>query len=202
MPENRDDYMQQEQGAVAITDIRFETVFDQAPDGSTRATDWVQWRKAGEALGSVTRIRVAALRPTAKNPHGAVEWGVIGPAYEAWKAGNEIPVDGTPLEAWNGLARDEIERLKIDLGVNTIEAFANMPESAIQKARVRNPRERVERAKRFLEARSQTAEVEKAMAERDAQIAELREMVQALSASQEAPKRGPGRPRKTEAAVE
>ena len=34
----------------------------------------------------------------------AAKWATIGPAYEAWKRGSEIPQDGTPLAAWSVFA--------------------------------------------------------------------------------------------------
>lgn len=52
--------------------------------------------------------------------------------YAAFKAGMEIPVDGTPLEDWNVLNKSSLFELK-SLGFRTIEDIAEMTDYGIQR---------------------------------------------------------------------
>lgn len=202
--QNRNDYFLARQQEVAISNIRFETRFDPDPrnPGKMRATDWVIWRKVGDAYQAETEARVATMMPRDNAPLGAIEWAVIGPKYQAWKDGQAAAPEGTPLEAWNGLSAREVEHLKNDWGIYTIEQFAAANETLQTRAQLSNVRERVRRAQRWLEAQQSTAEIEKVMAEKDAQLADLQARVELLMERVPAPqsaepqKRGPGRPRK------
>lgn len=199
---NLEDEIEELRRSINITDIRFKRRYVQTPDGETRARDLVTWRKAGDAMGTTCDQWVDRIKPTRKRPHGSLEWAVIGPAYEAWLHGQSAPVEGTPLEVWNGLSSDEVDLLRTRLHVHTVEQFAKLNDTAIRQSPIPQTRERIERAKRFLEAQENTAHIQKAMSERDAKIHELEEKLRALTEDvqpdmpQEPAKRGPGRPRK------
>lgn len=125
-------------------------------------------------------------------------WSVIGPAYEAWKNGEDLPEEGTPLAAWSGITPEQAKFLK-QVGIRTVEEVRGMGDSIIEKLRFPNARKLPGLAKSWLEGA--------AVSEKDAQIAEMAEKMkameelleEALKAKAE-PKRGPGRPKKTEAA--
>ena len=118
------------------------------------------------------------------------KWTVIEPAYEAWKKGTEIPLDGTPLEAWAGVTKEMAAALK-KLDVRTVEEVRDMGDGVMAKLRVPNARNLPDLARKYLEGQSAS--------EKDAQIAEMAERMAAMEAMLEEaskPKRGPGRPKK------
>ena len=125
-------------------------------------------------------------------------WETIGPLYEAWKKGQELPETGTPLEAWGGVTAEQVAALKA-MGIRTVEDVAEMGDRAAEQLRMPNARKLPELAKSFLGNTD--------MAARDAENAELKERIAAMEEmlaekmNEDAPKkRGPGRPKKAEAA--
>lgn len=52
--------------------------------------------------------------------------------YEAFKKGQEMPLDGTPLEEWNVLTKSALYELK-SFGFRTIEDVSEMTEHAVQR---------------------------------------------------------------------
>ncbi len=53
-------------------------------------------------------------------------------SYAAWREGNEIPEDGTPLKAWPMVDPAQIEHL-LYLKVRTVEALAQLDDGALTK---------------------------------------------------------------------
>lgn len=157
-----------------ISDVRIEPVFDQDPKdpSKTRQRIVATWRNSGDPFGATTSKYVDRMRPSAKNPRGDVEWAIVGPVLEAWEKGTAAPVNGTPLEVWNGLAEGEVQHLRNDLAIFTLEDFVTMGESAMTRCKMPNIRERQRRAKRYLESQASGAEMQKLLAERDARDAE------------------------------
>ncbi len=103
--------------------------------------------------------------------------------YEAWKAGIEPSVDGTPLEEWPALNRAQVLELKA-LGFRTVENLAEMSDVIAQRLRHVGPLLR-ERAKSFLDDSYRIAEQEKLAAvnaKQESELAELRQKVGELSA--------------------
>lgn len=126
-------------------------------------------------------------------------WAMIEPAYEAWKKGAELPVNGTPLGAWPGINQDQAQ-VFIRAGLRTVEDVASMPDSVLTKVHLPNVREFRQQAKAFLEATDRNVVADK-LAQQDKQIQDLNErLAAAMELLDEAnkPKRGPGRPRKEE----
>jgi hypothetical protein len=118
------------------------------------------------------------------------KWSVIGPAYEAWKAGNELPEDGTPLDAWSGVSVEQAKFLK-GMGIKTVEAVRDMGDRTIEVCRWPNARKMPELAKKWLEGQGD-AKAAATISDLQEQIAIMREMLE----EKQEPKRGPGRPRK------
>lgn len=143
--------------------------------------------------------RVKDLRPPENPPRNAAsfedmqaKWSVIGPLYEAWKSGTELPEHGTPLEAWSGVTADQAQFLKA-MGIRTVEDVRDMGDAAVAQLRFPHARQLPKLAKDYLEGADSAA--------KDAQIAEMAERMAAMEAMLEEttkPKRGPGRPKKTE----
>ncbi|WP_395443572.1 hypothetical protein [Caulobacter sp. UC70_42] len=47
--------------------------------------------------------------------------------YAAFKAGQEVPVEGTPLEEWPQITRSQVEELKF-AHIRTVEQLASLPD--------------------------------------------------------------------------
>ena len=191
-----------------------KTTPDPADPQKLLVDDWVEWGKPGISNWATNqRIRDIMPRTDRKRPPPP-EWQVIGPAYQAWKKGEEAPVNGTPLFAWPGLPREIADALK-GLGIVTVEDMANFPDDRLGRMPFRDMRSWKSRALRFVEAqgdmtatgiadkmKARDDEIDRLKAE-DARKSELLEQLSTRLAAieggkvQQAPaKRGPGRPRK------
>lgn len=122
------------------------------------------------------------------------KWSVIGPAYDAWKEGSEIPDNGTPLEAWAGVTPEQVKFLKA-MAIRTVEDVRDMGDRALEALRWPDARKLPKLAKEYLEGAG--------IAEKDAKIAEMEERMAAMQAlleeqmkAEDKPKRG--RPKKAE----
>lgn len=124
-------------------------------------------------------------------------WRKIGPAYEAWLNGQEIAVDGMPLEAWPAIDQATLKTLKAH-GIKTVEDVRDMGEGMCRKLNIPNALSLPGVAAAFLDNRDRAviADEKAAMEER---IKALEAML-AERAEADPPKRGPGRPRKDAAA--
>ncbi len=173
----------------AISGVKFETRYNEDPDnpGKMKAVDWVSWVKAGDAMKSSTSESVPRLMPNpAKRRPADPLWLVIEAAYNAWKAGNEIPLDGTPLAAWPGCDPNLAEALKAR-GVLTVEHFVDMADHQVGSIPVPDVRRRQTMGRAFLEAQKGAAHVAAELAERDAKIARLERMMEELTAPPSSP---------------
>lgn len=121
-------------------------------------------------------------------------WSVIGPKYEEWKRGNEIPDDGTPLAAWAAIT-PEIAALLKQKGVRTIEDVASMSVEVAAKLPMPNARRLPELAQTYLKGAEDSA-----LAEENANLKERMAAMEEMLAEMAKEKRGPGRPKKDEAA--
>jgi len=163
----------------------------------SKSVDWVLVAPTGEAFErSRTWYPVSTLEPSDKMEGQMGEimrsrWDVIGPAYEAWKKGEEVPEDGTALGAWAGISVDQAKFLK-SVGIVTVEAVAEMSDSTIETIPFPGRRELPKMARAFLKSKGQTD-----LAEENAKLHERMAAMEAMLAEK---KRSPGRPRKNEAA--
>jgi hypothetical protein len=126
-------------------------------------------------------------------------WTQIEPAYKAWKAGMEIPLDGTPLAAWAGVTPEQIEVLR-GVGVKTIQNVANMTESQMMKIMLPGLRNLKQTAIEYLESRAATAQAEE-VADLKAKLEALTDMIAEQQDEEESDvpkKRGRGRPPKVQ----
>ncbi|MEO0782690.1 MAG: hypothetical protein AAFZ46_13130 [Pseudomonadota bacterium] len=103
-------------------------------------------------------------------------WSVVGPAYESWKAGSEIPETGTPLAAWGALTKEQADAFRA-YGCKTVEDVAALGPDAAASLAFPNARRMPEMASKFL---SQTSVIEK-----DAEIDALKKQVEQLAAMAE-----------------
>lgn len=162
--------------------------------------DWVLIAPTGEAFErtQVWHI-VETLRPNGKlqgdmAARQEARWRIIEPAYEAWKRGEEVPENGTPLAVWPGITADQAKFLKAK-GILSVEQVRDMSDSTIETLPFPGRRELKKLAGAFLEAQKD-ADLAAKNAELQERIAAMEEMLREQMTDQ--PKRGPGRPRKAE----
>lgn len=189
----------------------FWTDYKIGADGVTRtAEDWVRWVKKGMQTPATCVEKVSRLSKVGKDGRCSAEWIVLEPFYKNWKAGEAPPVDGTPLAAWPGATPQLVEALK-PANIRSVEDLAEMEDSSIMRLAIPGLRDKQKQARAFLEAQKTTAlvsgEVTKLRDENESlrrDVSELKALIEKFAIKQEEEelpaKRGPGRPRKVEAA--
>lgn len=205
--------MSGQQQLPTIKVLEFKTEYIKAKDGKpAREIEWVRYTPIHAAGTSSTWERVSVMRPpeeideesdSKKYDFIRHRWSMIEPAYEAWKGGHDIPVNGTPLALWGGVNQEQA-RIFRTLGIKTVEEVAAITDVVIQKLPFPNARALPSQARAFLEAADRTAAAER-VAEQDARLAEqderLRELMAEIAAlKSDKPRRG--RPPKTADAVD
>ena len=103
---------------------KFETEYRvDAKTGVAKEVDWVEYGPIGSAQYLMVRARIKDLEPipmqgkASSNPAvqmAHARWNLIKPKYDAWKAGQSAPVNGTPLAAWNGVSANQAEMLRMN----------------------------------------------------------------------------------------
>jgi hypothetical protein len=94
--------------------------------------------------------------------------------YEAFKAGQEIATEGTPLEAWARVQPKQLHELKA-LGFRTVEQIADMDDQAA--GRVGTGGRHLRRmARAFINDAERMAAVERLAAENDTKNAEIEDL--------------------------
>ena len=104
--------------------------------------------------------------------------------YNKWKAGQEEAVSGTPLSALPGMTASKVEEYKF-FKLVTVEQLAEANDNL--GAKFMSFHQDKQRAKAFIEVAKNNAPIEKMNEElqkRDAEIENLKTMVEALQASQ------------------
>ena len=158
--------------------VKFETRYPPNRDPE----DWVLTAPAGEGFDKTqTWHRVKTMVPQENltdrekdaEHHQAMlaRWSIVEPAYEAWRQGNEIPVDGTPLETWSAVSAEQVRALKA-MAIRTVEEVRDMGDSAVSALRFPNARKLPDLAAKFLDGRS--------LAEKDQELAEVKERMAAM----------------------
>lgn len=174
--------------------VEFKTQYRASKD----PVDWVLISPLGPDLDKTqTWHRINKIRPPEDVDSNVREslsyqdmvakWSVIGPAYEAWKNGHELPETGTPLDAWSGVTRDQAKFMK-DMGIKTVEDVRDMPDATMEKLRIPNVRSLPGLAKKYLEGES--------LASKDAEIEEMKEQIRVMAEMLEESKPKRGRPKK------
>lgn len=177
--------------SIRVLQFWTEYVPDKENPGQMKSVDWAEWGKVGDKSGATTRERINLLKPRTDRQGQvieAIEWQIVGPAYERWKANEAIPENGTPLAAWPGADRALVDVLK-KFNILTVEDFADCSDQVISQAPIPELRRRRKMAEDFLLAQGDQAHVEAELASRDAKIAsqsadieELREQIAQMRA--------------------
>lgn len=111
---------------------------------------------------------------------------IVKPAYDAWKSGQEIPENGTPLAAWPGVTKEQVEYLR-KLAIKSVEDLAAINEATVAKLPFPNARKLPEMAKEFLGGRDKAA-VAGELAEANERIAAMEAMLEEMTAAKPAAK--------------
>jgi hypothetical protein len=183
--------------------LKFWTEYRENADGSLREVDWVRF-------GNVENLKLSqiedAISRVSKMTDGT--WECIEPAYKAWKAGQEMPVSGTPLAAWSGATPQVAEILKQHM-IRTVEDVRDLSEGQMAAIRLPGIRQLRDAAKAWDAARDNRkfeAELQRRDDEIEALKAQMETLVMMMSEAkdntEEPVKRKPGRPRKDEGEAE
>jgi|SRR5579859_387576 len=130
--------------------------------------------------------------------------------YSEWRKGNELPREGTPVKTWAMLTGEQRKRL-IAIGVTTVEDLASYPDTNLSMIGI-DGRYLRDTARGWINEAKDKGTNAKALADANVKIEtqqeiieRLQERIQRLEArldgGDEAPRRGPGRPRKSEEAA-
>ena len=180
-----------------IRPIKFWTTYAPSGEGNgLREIDWVEYARRGDAKHQITPMRI---RDAQRNTQ---IWPALEKFYEAWKNGRTITTNGTPLDAWAGLSAEQIEVLKFH-DCHSLEDLVAMTDAHKTKVGLPGLTTLQQGAARFMTGLAGN-KIESALAEKDQQIAALQSQMEHMAeliaakmdADEEAPKRGPGRPRK------
>jgi hypothetical protein len=180
---------------------RFWTEFKPDPNDAAKSIgiDWVEYGPIGSLDRSLTRERVSRLRdclpPGKDNPAVVMahsRWDAVRPSYERWKSGQEMPVSGTPLAAWNALNPEQADVLK-SRGVRTVEDIAQLTDAHIERIPVRGLRDLIRQAQLFVDSADRTRfahsleKKDQEIAALNGQLDSLREQIAALTARVQEP---------------
>lgn len=141
--------------------------------------EMVLWGKKGQHImtGQKTPMRITQAKKD------KMIWAVIEPYYNAWKAGQEMPADGTPLASWPGVSPEQVDRLRL-LRVRTVEDVAALSDNDIDNFGMGGLAIR-QQARIFVEMRKDksavAAEVAQQMGGLHAKIEELQRQLSAKS---------------------
>lgn len=168
-------------------------------NGVAQPVDIVTWVPRHAPLAMKNSERVDRLNPDNlrysanteqaddKRAHMMVIWSQIQPAYEAWKSGREVPLNGTPLAVWPGITPEQAEVFRL-AGVRTVEDVRDMSETIRSRINLPNTRELKDLARIYLENSGSAAAAEREAAKdrqietMSAEMAEMRKMLESLTA--------------------
>lgn len=193
---------------------RFFMDYKRGPNGDIIGHEYVEMLMPGDNKNAPVRKVTDTIRAEFPNQ------------YAAFKRGEELSPEGTPIEMWPAV-NPSLARMLKTMNIYTVEQMAEVPDTAI--GGIMGGRSLRDRARVYLEASRNTA-VSDALAQQNqrltdeveysrrqngemaAQLAAMQRQIAAMEAAaaqaqaapeqDEAPRRGPGRPRKDIAAPE
>lgn len=151
----------------AIHPQRFWTEYKEA-DGSLTPEEWVEWVKKGDAHLSTTADKIARVK------RDAPLWAAVQPYYDAWKRGQDAPINGMPLDAAPFATKELVEVLK-RVHIRSVEDLANAEDAALAKLNIPGIRMTQQKARAFLDAQANLSGVA-------SEIAALRALVEQQAA--------------------
>lgn len=189
----------------AIVPLNFWIEYEPQPDGTMKEIEKVEWSRKG-TQNTTTVEKISRLSKPGLDGAVTPIWEALKPYHERWKAGQEAPVNGTPLAAWPGATPHLVKALE-PYHIRSVEDLADLTDGTMARIPLPGIRGFRENAKAFLSAQSTTAPVAGEIAalreqneNQSREIAELTELVKSLAAEKgvdvadEKPRRG--RPKK------
>lgn len=143
--------------------------------------DWVNYAPSHSPVNTSTWERIKHLEVTEEMLRGEqtqkldlmrIRWSEIEPAYEAWKSGHDVPVNGTPLAAWAGVTQEKAEVLR-RFAIRSVEEVAALSEGQLEKIPLPGMRDLRKQAGIFLAGKG-AADAAAREADRDNEIAALK----------------------------
>ena len=156
----------------AIHPIEFWTDYQPGPSGDMAPADWVRWVKKGVSNGATTEDKIARVQK-----HDPAVWAVVEAHYNAWKRGQDAPVNGIPLDAAPFMTREMVKVLA-QYHIRSIEDLANAEDAGLGKLNIPGIRATRDKARAFLDAQRNVAGVA-------GELAALREMVAQMQAERD-----------------
>jgi ATP-dependent Clp protease ATP-binding subunit ClpA len=178
----------------SIIVLGFETKMEKDPKTGTRTrpVDYVTFAPRHSPTQTHIRERVSMLDPanlrldtddesfSMKANFMRARWDAIKPAYDAWKEGKEVPLDGISLAAWPAVSEAQIDELRKS-GIKTVQDVAAITDTMIGRIQLPNVRGLKDEAKLFLE-NTDKASLANKVSEQDATIAQMAEEMAAMRA--------------------
>jgi hypothetical protein len=163
-----------------------------------KPVDYVTLAPGGEAFERTqTPIRVKELMPPENPPMSVQEsdsykaqkarWDVIGPAYDAWKNGAELPERGTPLAIWPGVTADQAALIR-KMGLLSVEDVAATQPEVLAKLPWPNSRDLPKLAASFLAGKDKSDLAAK-LAAAEERMAAMEQMLAEVAAEKAAKKK-------------
>ncbi len=199
---------------VADPDDESKVTEKRVPRESTRhweetvPVDYVSWSLRSQSTGNIAPTFSDKVSRLSKNRE---LWPKLEPLYQAWRQGQEAPLDGTPLSRWPGVTPAQ-HKILIGADIKTVEEFATFPSGHLMKLGIPGILEIQKEAIAYLNVAGimkdgpipaqiavQMTEMQDENAALKAEMAEMREALVRIRQEDEQPaRRGPGRPRKDE----
>jgi hypothetical protein len=160
-----------------------------------KATEFVDTTSVGNGKYTVTPQRIADAQ---RSTNGM--WDVIRPHYEAWKSGQDVPANGTPLAAWPAIRPEQIAVLR-QFDIKTVEDLASLTDSILSRpgmTGLRSVRDAAVAWEKSKDTRAVAADVVSVKLENEALKQQMADLMALLGKdnTEEPVKRRPGRPRK------
>ncbi len=95
----------------------------------TVPVDYVSWALRSQSTGNIAPTFSDKVARIAKNRE---LWPKLEPLYQAWKQGQEAPLEGTPLARWPAITPAQ-HKILVAADIKTVEDFATAPSGHLMK---------------------------------------------------------------------
>jgi hypothetical protein len=141
----------------SIVPLNFWIEYEPQPDGSMKEVEKVEWSRRG-TNNTTTVEKISRLSKKGLNGELIPEWEALKPYYDRWKAGQEAPINGTPLAAWPGATPQLVKALE-PYHMHSIEDLADLTDNTMARVPIPGIRGFREKAKAYIAAVSTTAPI-------------------------------------------
>ena len=183
--------------ATGNVNIRIKEFFPaprNAKDPKSEVVDWIAYYPTNQNGQTLVRKPVCDLLNIAvmddpQNPLLVLAHqrkAAIEPAYKAYKANEQVPLNGFPLRAWRALSAQQSQIIE-HAGIRTVEELADALDSTIALIKLPNPKDLRTMAQRFVASKDQDAAVamiQAAEAEKNEMRDQMKQMMDNMAAMQ------------------